>query len=426
MLRKVKEIFGGKDVPGEQEILLGDIPALLSDIQEGWDTDIGKAVSTSRQVILGIRDRLVTAVHRLSESKRDGRVHPKLEKIVSNSLPQFEKALLLALSRQLPEDAGEFYLACSESLKGCVKALAGPGRYLRNVFPEEMKEIRAIIDEFGKEINALTPRMAESRARREKTRAIRDAHARALDLERSLERICRDIPAVEARVSDLRQSAQGLQDTIESCSRGMAEDHAFQAAGMNAARFEKELMDIDRQLGATFSTLAHVLRKAAKIAQRSDAGRTARDLNHAVHIIDGQEIPAMADAEREIGAVLPIVSSMIASGEIQLKNQEERDLFSHPERIPEMLSTLIRERSQSKERVEGEREQLKTHPLRVRCREAEEALNSVRAELREKEKHLQEITKRQMEMEKELPLLYAQIEEQLSLLLGKKFRIPPQ
>ncbi len=424
MFRKVKELFGGREESGDQEIRLEDIPDLLASHEMRHEADLRAAATSSRQKILATRERLENAVRGLSDSNKEGEFHPKLQKIVRNSLPQFEKALLLALSRQLPEDADEFYLACSESLKGCVKGLAGPGRYLRNVFPGEMKEIRGLIDEFGKEINLLTPHVAASRARREKFRSLRSAHAHALELQSTLNSLSREIPALEAEIRELERARAMKQEFMDSCTSELASDSAFQEAVSEAERSEKELMDIERELNATFSTFAHVLRKAEKITQRSDAARLARDLKHVIHIVTDHEIPSAGDVAREAGAVLPVVTSMITSGEIQLKNQEERDLFSNPDTIPQTLSARIVQCEHAKENAGRLKAQLAAHPLKARCGIAEHDFASLLAALKGKETEFQGLVEKKKEMQEKIPMIFLQMEEDLSLLIGTKVHIP--
>ncbi len=423
MLRKVKDLFGKKEAPVVQEIRLDDVPALISDHEPVWDAELVQAASVSRKKILSTRDRLLAAVRRLTESKRDAAFYPKLEKIVQNSLPQFEKAIIFALSRPLPEGADEFYQACTESLKGCVKGLAGPGRYLRNVFPEEMKEIRALIDEFGKEVNLLTPMVAQSRARREKVRVILEAYSRAREMETALDGLSKEIPTLEKEIGGLRRRRDENQGTIESCDRQMKDDPAFKEAGALAERSMKEMSEIGRELQGTFSTLVHVLRKAEKITHRAETEKLAQDMRRVIDLVSSKEVPAAMDVEREVGAVLPIVSSMIASGEVQLKNQEERDLFFSPEKIPWILSKMIREREKAGERVAIAEAQLAAHPIRVLRGKAEDDLRSIRSELKEKERQLQDLKGRQKEMEADYPRLSLQMETHLSALLEGTWHI---
>lgn len=423
MFRKVKELFGGREAPGDQEIRLEDIPDLLASHETRHEADLQAAFSSSRKKILATRERLENAVRSLSESKNEGDFHPKLQKIVRNSLPQFEKALLLALSRQLPEDADEFYPACSESLKGCVKGLAGPGRYLRNVFPGEMKEIRALIDEFGKELNLLTPLVASSRARREKFRSLRSAHSHALELQGTLKRLSREIPALEAEIRELERAKEVKKEIMDSCTSQLAGDSAFQSVVREAEHSEKELMDTERELNATISTFVHVLRKAEKITQRSDAARLARDLKQVIHMATDHQVPRGEDIAREAGAVLPVVSSMIASGEIQLKNQEERDLFSNPDAIPQTLSTQIAQSEQARENAGRLKAQLDSHPLKARCKSAEHDLAAILAALKRKETEFRELCEKQKEMQEKIPLTFLQMEEELSELVGMNVHI---
>ena len=118
---------------------------------------------------------LRSLVDLLGSAEHENVVHPKLEKVVEKSLPLYKKSIMSALTRQFPENPDDFYIAVTECLKGCVKSSAGPGRYLIGVFPEEMKSIRAAIDQVGREINSLNPVIAETRKNSEELNQDRSA-----------------------------------------------------------------------------------------------------------------------------------------------------------------------------------------------------------------------------------------------------------
>ncbi|MCU0633218.1 MAG: hypothetical protein MUC66_09660 [Methanolinea sp.] len=423
MFRRVKELFGGKEAPAVQEIRLDEIPGLLSDYEKEWGEEARLATSASRQKIMETRDHLLIAIQQLSGSDRAAAFHPKLEKITQNSLPQFQKALLTALNRDLPEDADAFYQACAESLKGCVKGLAGPGRYLRNVFPEEMKEIRVMIDEFGTEINALTQMVAEWRKKREIGTLLCEAYTQSRDMKIALENLSREIPVIRAEIADLDRTIEESRNEKEKCARQLAEDHDLLDAVKEAARLEDALRETERELHAVLSTLTHVLRKGEKITHRADAERLARQLKQVIVHVTEKEIPPGEEVVREVASVLPVISTMIGSGEIQLKNQEERTLFSTPDHIPGTLSRLIGEREQARKEAGKMKDLLAAHPVKVRLVKVEDDLKHIQAEQREKDMRVKDLEQKRKDLEAGLPGRYRQMEAHLSVILGRKIRI---
>jgi len=423
MLRRVKELFGGAESADIQEIRPDEIPNLLTSHEKMWEDELRGSTADSRKKILEIRDQLILAVQNLSASERETAFHPKLEKIAKNSLPQFEKAILVALNRQLPEDADAFYQACTESLKGCVKGLAGPGRYLRNVLPEEMKDIRVLVDEFGKEINTLTPRVAEWRKKKEAVRILRETHSQTREMEMALDELSRDIPSLEIEIADFNFALNKCKNEKETCETALAEDQIFQDEKREVVRSEHELLEVEREAHAVFSTLTHVLRKAEKITHRPDTERLAKELNQVISMIGPGEAPVGEEVLQKVTSVLPVISSMIRSEEIQLKNQEERSLFSAPDEIPGTLSGLVRKRAQALEKMRLIKSQMTAHPAIIRLAEIDEDLKSLEAGIMEKEKRYRELEQKRQEILGEIPARYTRMEQQISLALGKSMRI---
>ena len=194
MFRQLKEIFRKEEVH-PLTLASGDIP--------GWLTDeysiVGKKekdhIESSRKKILGYIGNLRGLVESLGTIEHEGVVHPKLGNVVEKSLPLYKKTITSALTREFPENPDDFYIAATECLKGCLKSSAGPGRYLMGVFPEDMKAIRAAIDQIGREINAMNPVIAEARKKEEVLNRIRQLHDSYLHACEELQKAENQIPA---------------------------------------------------------------------------------------------------------------------------------------------------------------------------------------------------------------------------------------
>lgn len=426
MFHKVKSFFGGAEPQDIQDIRPEEIPHLLSLHEKEEEEEFAASAAESRKKILKIRDHLALAVQDLSGSEREAAFHPKLEKIAKNSLPQFEKAILSALNRQWPDSPDAFYVACTESLKGCVKGLAGPGRYLKNVLPEEMKAIRVLVDEFGREINALTPRVAEWRRKKEGATVLRKTYVQTMEMESSLEELSREIPALDAEIADLRIAQGKCTHEKDEMERALAADRMFQDSKSVTAQSEQALREVEREAHAVFSTLVHVFRKAEKIAHRPGTEKLARELNQVASMISQGDIPPENEVVQNLKMVLPVIISMIGSGEIQLKNQEERTLFANPEEIPASVSVLIKQRMQAEENVRVMEGRIASHPAVVRLECIGGELKSFDAALKEKEKRRSELEQIRQETLEGLPSRYRHMEQQISAILGKNCRITPR
>ncbi|NYT07585.1 MAG: hypothetical protein GKC05_04940, partial [Methanomicrobiales archaeon] len=140
MFRFLKDRFSKEKEEQPLTIRVEDVPGLLDAREAQIAADLAAGTGDHRNAVVTARIELRELVMDLRSKEREEAYHPKLEKIAKNTLPLFEKSMLSSLAKDLPSDPGEFYTAASECLKGCVKGLAGPGRYLKGVFPDEMKE----------------------------------------------------------------------------------------------------------------------------------------------------------------------------------------------------------------------------------------------------------------------------------------------
>lgn len=423
MFRRVKDLLGGKDGEEIQEITPGDIPDILSLNEKAWEDEYSQSTSDGRKRILEIRDNLIDAVNALSKTEREAAFHPKLEKIAKNSLPQCEKALLFALNRQLPEDPDAFYQACSEILKGCVKGLAGPGRYLRNVLPEEMKEIGLLVDAFGKEMNILTPRVAEWRRRKEGVRALRESLADIMKMESTSLELSRDIPVLEAEIADLTLTFRERNEEKHVREKALENDPVYRGLTHEASQAEHALREAEREVHSVISTLVHILRKAEKIAHHQSSEKLAKELNQVATLLAGNGMPPAEEASKGLITVLPVMVSMIKSGNIQLKNQEERILLADHEKIPLTLNSLLKQWEGVREKADETNLRLESYPPILDLAKRDSELKSLETGIREKEKRLLELKGKREEILPQIPARYSRMEAEISSMLGKKIRI---
>ncbi len=164
MFRRIKDLFGPGKEPGAVSYHIDELPAILDARENEVTRTLAEKTLKQRNTIRDLRRALKERVQDLASKQREEAYHPKLETIAKNTLPLFERAMLSSLTKDLPEEPEAFYHDATETLKGCVKGLSGQGLYLRGVFPEEMKEIREMVDQIGREMNAMTPSIAAARS----------------------------------------------------------------------------------------------------------------------------------------------------------------------------------------------------------------------------------------------------------------------
>jgi hypothetical protein len=327
MFRKIKDLFGPGKEPEAVTYPVDDLPAMLDSIEAEVTRTLLEKTLKQRNTIRDLRYALKELVQDLASKEREEAYHPKLESIAKNTLPLFERAMLSSLGKDLPEEPEEFYHAASESLKGCVKGLSGQGRYLRGVFPEEMKEIREVVDQIGREMNAMTPTIAEARGKRALLSAVRADLSRLVSAEAELKRGKEEIIEVKGEIDreeqerdQIRGKIRKLKDEVDA---GNLQDMREEVATLN-----REYLREERALQADLAALSHVLRKGEKVLGRTMGSASARDLEALVDTLAGSGIPAEDQVIPGLVRSLPLIQSMIASGDVTLKNKEEKELFT--------------------------------------------------------------------------------------------------
>jgi hypothetical protein len=345
--------------PGSVRIRIEDLPSWL-DHTEG---------EVDKEALDGIgepRDRFLTAVEALREVVRDladagpaSPVHPRLDKIAKSSLPLFDKTMRVSLAGPFSGTPDEFYHQATESLKGSVRGLSGPGRYLRTAYPEEMKRVREILSDAGQAVNAMNPVMARSRERRDRIRELRKLHSGILEAARSREREerragdtlrCRD--ETKARLEEIREQLGLLPATS-----GYEELSRLETLRMTR---EPERLRIEGELAGVHHALVHLLKRAHRAAgeDMEAAGILRRTLDMLGKDINGPIQPALE-------GVAPHLEKLLSAGRITIRNQDERRLFEDPKG----LAIHVRDLSERYLTLSGEialiEREIETHPVRV-------------------------------------------------------------
>lgn len=422
MFKFFKGIFSPEKEEEPETIRSDGISSFLKDAGMEISADLFGKTGGHRKAIEGERRELRDLVDELSSKEREEAYHPKLEKVARNTLPLFRKSMLSSLSRDLPEDPEEFYRAASESLKGCMKGLTGPGRYLQGVFPEEMKQVRESIDRIGREMNAMTPAIAEARKRRgliegaerdhDRLRtAVRERNAArdSIDLARS------EISVAEDHLSRIREQAAGLEKGAEAKEAAVLEER------LEAAK--KDLEAGERVIHGHLAVVSHVMRKAVKVVQRAQGGAAAKGLESAVDLMAASGIPDDEQLMPVLTANLPVIASMLKTGDISLKNKEEKEMFSPDGNLPALLKedfTRLRNARSGVEIAEHAcRESLYFRKKRELESESRKAGSSVEA-LKGKITALDERT---ASLDKEIHATRRSLESGLAELAGRKITL---
>lgn len=423
MFDGIRDIFKKKESPVGR-IRIDEVPGMLDSCEEDLDSEVRAGTSGHMKAIMDARSNLIALVQTLSSAEREEAFHPKLEKIARNTLPLFEKSMIAALNRELPEEPEEFYQAATECLKGCVKSQAGPGRYLQGVFPDEMKAIRKEIDVVGREMNIMTPVISAARKKRELIRSYRNMYSTLTDQIGEKESSVARIPLLE---SDLLERRRVLEQTSADLSRVMEGEEAKNLKDLR--RKEKsaaeEVAAIERRMRAVFSNITHVFRKAEKLMQREESGRAPKELHQSVELLSGRDIPREQDLRQNLEPALGIVGSMIDTGDIVLKNREEKELFADPSEINRILKDLYAGKREAEERCFLIAEQYRGDPARARITDLESTIEEMERHIRELEGQQEAIEEMTKKADSLIPDLTRKLESGLGSLLGKEIVLEP-
>lgn len=421
MLKKVKDLLAPKRSLPVREFNLDEVLTIIEEEERSWREELERRMAPLCQKFNEVSSALFIHATSLIESERGSIYHPKLEKITRNSLPQFTKAVTVSLGRPAPSDPLGFYQVATETLKGCVKALAGPGRYLGTAFPDQMKEIRILVDELGHQVNEMTPLIAEDKKRGRFAAQARDAFTSIRENQIALVQARENLVIQETREKELARKREELLKEKEDCDRKVQMDRALHDAIIERDTFSDRVTEIEREIHAMTSTLVHVFKKGEKILQRKEGAE--RDLKRVIDLITSEGNNIGEETVERVSRVLPLVTSMIKTGEIQLKNQEEIALFSSHDSICTSLLSLVQRRKEAERELLEKDSFILSHPAKNRIRQVEMALDEISNDREKVRSDIREIEAEIKVMEKEIPKKIHDLERALWELLSSEVRL---
>ncbi|MDD1718935.1 MAG: hypothetical protein LUQ25_02640 [Methanoregulaceae archaeon] len=348
-----------KESESEVVLALADLPAWLDERESDLRERELEGIAPFVQEFSGATAEIRALLREFGDRRDQEPVHPKLDKVTRDSLPLFEKSIQSHTSRKFPEDPWDFYQAAAECLKGCIKSLNGPGRYLTNLYPEEMKAIRAAIDRAGRAVNGMTPLLKETRAGIKRTAEARTAFVRIRELVGE---------QAEARTGVMAHQAvrSRLSDEVRACDRkivaleGGDEYRVLNDLRERRAKTLDESGHIEAEIRTALSTVLHVLRKAQNIASK-DRREGLREIHRAVDLLESGTLPESGSLG-VVEIVLPHTVAMIGNGEIVLKNREEKGVFSDTTAFIAMIRTLYGRYDTIRDIIESLDREIRHHP----------------------------------------------------------------
>lgn len=379
MFRFLKGLFSKEEAEESLTLAVDRVGAWLDAREEEAAAGLDEATGRCRTAVTASLEDLGRLLATLKEAEGREDVHPKLKSVTDRSLPTFIAAMEQQVARPLPEDPDGFYAAAADLLTGLLKVQKGQGKYLSGVFPEEMKEVRGVTRDIGREINTLTGLVKEAR---EKGVRIDAAHA---DLAA--------LTGAGAGAERLDAEIEALGKRLEEADRGVARDTERLRAlrdgpGYAACTTEEERLaglrheeeDAVQALTNMAARAARVMKKAARVAGRAGAEQDLRTLDACTALLDRP-----LDAEKE--EVLPLLESaagivqrQIAGGDLVLKGKDDLALFAEIGAATREMKARIDALDGARERADAAEERVRACTVLKEVRDLEEEIASAKVQ----------------------------------------------
>ncbi len=417
MLDFLKKIIRSEEKKAAVAIDFSAIPARLEEEKEVAAARLMKASEKERATIRTAADQLHAVINTLLAAELNEDLHPKLKSIAKKSLPQYARAIAAALEKPLPDDAPAFYAAAAELLKTCISSATGQGKYLRTVFPEEMKDVSACVADIGRAINAMNgPIMAYREEMDRITEALR-VHAALSDIGTDLAhssekevRMARRIVEIEGRVAACRESLGELEREM---GRSALDDRERE---ISALKDEHERTE--RHYATVSMTASHVLRRAAKVARhpRRPADETA--LARAILILSDHDIPQAGVIGQVLDAAFVPVERMIATGDVSLRNPDERTLFASGEAFSRGICNPCTQLGNLAASIGSAEAAFAAQPVVARHASLTRELQSLSGMLAKENAAREDLRQWREGVEKNIPVLRQQLEKVMGLIFS--------
>lgn len=413
-----KKLFSKEKEPENAVIHLPSVPQLIHEREAVARTTLASRTAEPIRSIRNSSAQLKHIVNTIEGAEQDPEIHPKLKSIARNTLPQFVRSMNAALSKNLPDNPEEFYVAAVEMVKSCLNSLRGPGRYLQIAVPEEIKSARKNIDAMGHEINRITQALAEYR---KETALLNDARTRYLEIMHKKDDLLKAADKDERIGKRIRE----MQDRISQIDHDRATLMADpQMAEVNSGREELHTLENQRdetaRAYASLSiTASHVLRKAEKIAIRQKHQDEITIIQHAMFLLSDHEIPDVDELGASLSAACPITLRMIGTGDIPLRNKEERAVFSDTAAFCTGICEVCRRLGKEETACTTAREALDTKPVVVRIASLEREQGQLRSMLEKELQAQRDLGEWQQREQEKVPKLTEELRKNVGIILGK-------
>ena len=414
--------FLKKKEPEHVTLTFEAIPAWLDEHEKILRTSLRNETDAPVQNIRNAMARLQHIVNGIAEAEHDPAIHPKLKMIAKNSLPLFVKAMKASLSKDLPEDIEEFYSAVVESVKGCLNSTRGQGRYLQVVFPKEMAAVKTGIDIIGHEINALTTSLTNYRKQKTLSDGARSLYTALLDIRTDSEKALEKDHRIRTRIADSTNRIEHLKKELENLSIDSGMDE-IKKIKFTLDDKEKKRDELTRTYTTLSMTASHVFRKAEKIATKQRHPVEISPLRHVIDLLSDHTVPNPDDLASAISMACPIAERMICSGDIILKNKEERGIFSDTIQFCTEMRTACTDVRKQETDCRNIQESLSSHPVLVKMNSLEREKMNLEHTLEKEKLEQKDLLEWREKIVEKIPALEKELHNKIEGIIGKDVQL---
>jgi hypothetical protein len=348
---------------------------------------------------------------------------PKVHSVIGKSYPQFKKAIAAHIVTEFPDDPEHFYRVVTESLKGCVSALKGPGKYLHLLFPDQMKEIRARVATMGNEVNELTGMLAKHREKKEQIE-------KAEELMREIQRRQDRQEHLGSRHEEQQQKLLLLKERLKELEEEhhrIEGEHGYHLLKSLEDRLKSATESENRafdEYRARASAAVHTLQRTSKaLSKRPGNEHDLHIIEECILAFESLEVAPPEKIRELAGPAGRVVVNALAPCEIVLKNREEREMFSDERGLEDSMVTVSGEYETARLERQRALEDLSGNPLGNRLERINSEIRDIQLQLSREESHARQIGEKQRQFEISGPDARTELEKVLSVLAGKPVSI---
>jgi hypothetical protein len=271
-------------------------------------------------------------------------------------------------------------------------------------------------------LNAITASLTRYRKTETLTKSIRSLYDALKDIRIDAEKSREKNQRMSARIKEYseRISAIGKELLVLPSDAGMKEVNEKKGA---LAEMEKRQTEANRTYAALSMTVSHVFRKAEKIATKQRQPTEIATLRQAIDLLSDHTVPEIKDLESALNTAFPIVQKMIGAGNIELKNKEERAVFSDTGRFCTEMCSIGTEIREQELACSDLKKVIETNPLLMKIHSMEREKTQLESMLEKERLAQHELSDWSVKIKEKVPALQQELHQKIAEIIGENVQL---